>query len=191
VEADDSEIHELSYNPSNGWAVGGALTEPVAAGTGLTGFALGAGGVRVYFVAAADHAIHQLAYAPATGWSEGAAMTSAVATATCPSGFPWTGCDERIYFVAAADGAVHELGYNGPSSSQCVTDRVAPGSPSPPATTTAPTSAGAAPTTITPPRRAGTVRVRISLHWRWLRGRGSPPSGCRSASGTVASLAPA
>jgi hypothetical protein len=44
VAAADGRIHELSYNPSNGWAVGAALTPAVRAGSSPIGLDFGGGG---------------------------------------------------------------------------------------------------------------------------------------------------
>jgi hypothetical protein len=123
-----------------------------------TGFAIGDGGVRIYFVAASDGAIHQLSYESSTGWSQSVAMTSPVQSGTNPTSFPWTSCDQRIYFEAAADDAIHELGYTGPSQTECLGDLV-------PAATFAPT--GTAPVTIAPPVKPGRVHVKFTLSWHW------------------------
>ncbi len=115
VAASDGAIHELSDNIPGGWAVGGALTPPVAAGTSPTGFAYSeysAGGARVYFVAASDGAIHELSYETSYGWEVSGALTSAVAAGTSPVGFPYavTG-GVRVYFVGN-DGQIHELAFD-------------------------------------------------------------------------------
>jgi hypothetical protein len=87
-------------------------TTTVATGTTPSGFDLGGGSIRIYYVAGGDGAIHALDYDPGHGWNVTGALTGAVAPGTSPSAFSLGDNVQRVYYVSAADGAIHALDWD-------------------------------------------------------------------------------